>query len=124
MSTERYVKQHVEYLLPENQNNNVKVKVKSLSRVRFFATLRTAAYQAPPSMGFPGKSAAVDCHFLLQGIFPTQELNPALLHCRQMLYRLSHQGSYCGTIPLAGSHCDLVIAGKSFTLLISIFINS
>ena len=84
----------------------------------------TAAYQAPPSMGFPGKSAAVDCHFLLQGIFPTQELNPALLHCRQMLYRLSHQGSYCGTIPLAGSHCDLVIAGKSFTLLISIFINS
>ena len=45
---------------------NEKVKVKSLSRVRFFATLRTAAYQAPPSMGFPGKSAAVDCHFLLQ----------------------------------------------------------
>ena len=25
---------------------------------------------------FPGKSAGVDCHFLLQGIFPTQELNP------------------------------------------------
>ena len=30
-----------------------KVKVKSLNRVRFLATLRTAAYQAPPSMGFP-----------------------------------------------------------------------
>ena len=29
----------------------------------------------------------------LQGIFPTQELNPGLPHCRQMLYRLSHQGS-------------------------------
>ena len=40
----------------------------------------------------PGKSAAVDCHFLLQGIFPTQELNPGLPHCRQTLYRLSHQG--------------------------------
>ena len=42
---------------------------------------------------FPGKSAGVDCHFLLQGIFPTQESNPGLLHCRQTLYRLSHQGS-------------------------------
>ena len=29
-----------------------KVKVKSLSRVRLFATAWTAAYQAPPSMGF------------------------------------------------------------------------
>ena len=29
-----------------------KVKVKSLSRVRLFMTLWTAAYQAPPSMGF------------------------------------------------------------------------
>ena len=30
---------------------------------------------------------------ILQGIFPTQELNPGLLHCRQILYYLSHQGS-------------------------------
>ena len=35
----------------------------------------------------------MDCHFLLQGIFPTQESNLGLLHCRQTLYRLSHQGS-------------------------------
>ena len=33
------------------------------------------------------------CHSLLQGIFPTGGLNPGLLHCGQMLYRLSHQGS-------------------------------
>ena len=33
------------------------------------------------------------CHFLLQGIFPTQELNLGLLLCRQTLYPLSHQGS-------------------------------
>ena len=32
-------------------------------------------------------------HFLLQGIFLTQGSNPGLPHCRQMLYRLSHQGS-------------------------------
>ena len=30
----------------------MKVKVKSLSRVRLFATLWTVAHQAPPSMGF------------------------------------------------------------------------
>ena len=33
------------------------------------------------------------CHFLLQGIFPTQGSNPGLPHYRQMLYHLSHQGS-------------------------------
>ena len=40
----------------------------------------------------PGKSTGVGCHFLLQGIFPTQESNPGLPHCRQTLYHLSHQG--------------------------------
>ena len=30
---------------------------------------------------------------LLQGIFPTQGLNPGLPHCRQILYQLSHKGS-------------------------------
>ena len=30
---------------------------------------------------------------LLQGIFPTQGLNPGLLHCRWILYQLSHKGS-------------------------------
>ena len=34
----------------------------------------------------------MDCHFLLQGIFPTQGLNPGLLHCRQILYHLNQQG--------------------------------
>ena len=32
---------------------------------------------APP--GIPGKNNAVGCHFLLWGIFPTQESNPHLL---------------------------------------------
>ena len=31
--------------------------------------------------------------FLLQGVFQTQELNPCLLHCRRILYQLSHKGS-------------------------------
>ena len=32
---------------------------------------------------FPGKNTGVGCHFLLQGIFLTQELNPGLPHCLQ-----------------------------------------
>ena len=33
----------------------------------------------------PGKNTGVGCHALLQGIFPTQGLNPHLLHCRWIL---------------------------------------
>ena len=42
---------------------------------------------------FAGKNTGVGCHFLLQGIFPTQGLNLGLHHCRQIPYCLSHQGS-------------------------------
>ena len=41
----------------------------------------------------PGKNAGVGCPALLQGIFPTQGLNPGLPNCWQILYHLSHQGS-------------------------------
>ena len=40
-----------------------------------------------------GKNTRVGCHALLQGIFPTQELNQGLLHYRWILQQLSHQGS-------------------------------
>ena len=40
-----------------------------------------------------GRNTGVGCHVLFQEIFPTQGLNPGLLHCRQTLYHLSHQGS-------------------------------
>ena len=43
---------------------------------------------------FSSKSTGVGCHFLVQGIFPTQGSNLGLLHCRQMLYCMSHQGSH------------------------------
>ena len=43
--------------------------------------------------GSPGKNTGVGCHALLQGIFPIQESNLGLLHCRQILYQLSYQGS-------------------------------
>ena len=39
---------------------------------------------------FPGNSTGVDCHFLLQGIFPNQGSNLGLPHCRRTLYHLNH----------------------------------
>ena len=67
---------------------------------------------------FPGKNSGVGCHFLLQGIFPTQGLN--LGHCRQILYQLSYQG-----IPLA--KCTSIInifppawAPEAFSTLLSV----
>ena len=41
----------------------------------------------------PGRNTGVSCRSLLQGIFPTQRSNLGLLHCRQILDRLSHEGS-------------------------------
>ena len=41
----------------------------------------------------PGKKTGVGSHTLLQGIFPIQGLKTGLLHCRWILYPLSHQGS-------------------------------
>ena len=61
-----------------------------LSCVWLFATPWTVAYQAPPSMEFSRQEYWSGLHFLLQGIVPTQGLNPGLWHCRQTLYRLSH----------------------------------
>ena len=37
----------------------------------------------------------VAIHFLLWGIFPTQGSNLGLLHCRQILFRLSHHSVFC-----------------------------
>ena len=67
--------------------------VKSPSRVRLLAPhgLQPARLLCP--WNSPSKNTGVGCHFLLQGIFPTQGLNPGLLHHSQILYCLGHQGS-------------------------------
>ena len=51
----------------------------------------------------PGKNIRGDCHALLQGIFPTQGLNPRLPHRGQILYYLSHQGRFQGSHAAAKS---------------------
>ena len=63
----------------------------------YFTTLWTVACRLLCPWDFPGKNTGVDCHFLLQGIFMTQGSNASLLHCRQLLYQLCHQGSILGS---------------------------
>ena len=62
-------------------------KWKLLSCVRLFATPRTCPWNSPD------KNPGVGSLSLLQGIFPTQGSNSGLLHCRWILYQLSHKGS-------------------------------
>ena len=58
-------------------------------------TLQADSLPAEP----PGKpkNTGLGSPSLFQWIFPTQESNPGLLHCRQILYQLSYQGSPEGT---------------------------
>ena len=44
-----------------------------------FVTPWTVVRQALRPWGYPGKNTGVGCHFLHQGIFPTQGLNTHLL---------------------------------------------
>ena len=63
-----------------------------LSRVWLFATPWAVAPRLLCPWDSPGKNTGVGGHALLQGIFLTQGSNLGLLHCRQTLYHLNHQG--------------------------------
>ena len=63
--------------------------MKLLSRVWLFVTPWTVAYQDPQSMGFSRQEYWSGLPFPSPGDLP----DPGLPHCRQTLYRLSHQGS-------------------------------
>ena len=65
----------------------------SRSVVWLFVTSCAVALQDPIHGDSLGKNTRVGCHTLLQGIVPTQGLNPDFLHCKQILYCLSHQQS-------------------------------
>ena len=69
------------------------------SRVRLCGPHRWQPTRLPRPWDSPGKNTGAGCHFLLQGIFLTQESNPGLFNCRQILYHLSHEGN------LASSKC-------------------
>ena len=54
-------------------------------------TLQVDSLPAEPQ--WTPKNTGVGSLSLLQGIFPTQESNQGLQHCRWILYQLSYQGS-------------------------------
>ena len=60
----------------------------SLSHIRLYDPVGYSLYP----QNSPRKNTGVGCLFPLQGIFLTQGSNLGLLHCRQILYCLSHQG--------------------------------
>ena len=65
----------------------------------------------------PGKNTGLGCHVLLQGIFPTQELNPSLLHLQVYSLPLHHLGSTRICLPKISSYqkesaCAVVKAEK------------
>ena len=70
----------------------------------------------------PGQNTGVGSCSLLQGIFPTQESNPGLPHCRRILYQLRHKGSpsyWSGEpIPSPANHPDPGIEPGSPVLLV------
>ena len=66
----------------------------SVSHVRFIVTPWTVPCQALCPWDSPGKNTRVCCHSVSQGIFLTKDLNLGLLHCRQILYHLSHHKGF------------------------------
>ena len=71
-------------------------------------------------LNFPSKNTGVGSHSLLQGIFLTQGSNPGLLHCRQIIYLPSHEGSpsICWRLP------RFSLWSKTLLLILDSFIHS
>ena len=68
------------------------MKVKVLI-VQLCPTLCNPMDYSPPGSSSPGKNTGVGSHFCVKQVFPTQGSNMGLMHCRHILYCLSHQGS-------------------------------
>ena len=78
---------HATIYLKQSESVSVSVVFDSLHPQRLEPTRLLSPWDSP------GKNTVVGGHSLLQGTFPTQGLNPGLLHCRQILDCLSQQGS-------------------------------
>ena len=73
------------------QSKPVKVKVLVVKSCLTVTPWKPARLLCP--WNFPAKNTRVGSYSLLQGILLTQGSNLELLHCRQILHHLSHQGS-------------------------------
>ena len=80
------------------------MEIESESRSVLSDSLRPHELYSP--WNSPGQITGVWSLSLFQGIFPTQGSNSGLLHCRWILYQLSHKGSPAGTG--FDSKCDFI----------------
>ena len=89
----------------------LKVKVFSCSVVSdFFVTPWIVVHQTSLFMEFSRPNTGVGGYSRLQGILSTQGQNPGVLHCKQILYHLSHQGrplSFWGGCQMQSAHSTL-----------------
>ena len=100
MQTLNYFYQYVDCFIlshiPESVLGNFIFAMVDLSRRQFWLGIQIWGYLCDPMYcpwNSPGQNTGVGSPSLLQGIFPTQGSNPGLLHCRRILYQLSHKGS-------------------------------
>ena len=84
---------HLQWVLYHERHMGVKVKV--AQHVQLFETPWTVASQGWLHGNSAGQNTGLCSHSHLQGIFPTEEMNPGLLHWRQILYLFNHQGNHC-----------------------------
>ena len=89
MDVHNIVQEAVTKTIPKKKKYK-KWKWKSLSHVLLFVNPWTITVQ----WNSPGQNTRMGSRSLLQGIFPTQGLNPGLPHRSWILYQLSHQGSH------------------------------
>ena len=91
--------------------------VQSLSHVQLSAIPWTVARQALRPWDSLGKNTGGGCHFLLQGVFPTQGSNLGLLYCKRILYHLSHLRNPHSSIDAPNAPCSVALREYGYTHL-------
>ena len=87
---------------PASENEKVKVKVTQLCLILCDPMDYTVC--------------EVGSHSLLKGIFPTQGSKPGLLHCRRILYQLSHKGNPKALVSVINWAIRAAPASESFLM--------
>ena len=87
----------------------MKVKVLVIQSCLTLCNPMDCSLSGPSVHGILQPRTRVGCYALLQWIFLTQRSNPGILHCRQILYCLSHQG-----YPLSSCICTTTQFSKIY----------
>ena len=80
------------HLIPNNACIHTYKQLYHVSQIRSVVSNSLRPHGLYSPWNSPGPNTGVGSLSLLQGIFPTQESNPGLPHCRRILYQLSHKG--------------------------------